>query len=354
MLEWISRAVDKQRGIPFRRAIGKVFRPLSKHLTIPFLSLLVGLCLLAENLPAQDHEDEIVANLSGGRVIIHVASDLVIFAAIDQPIEANPAPPRVMNLDSRHIGVLLGASEWQSPADPKPLRVDRNLPHIGVRDPRYQADPSGAEPDLETMGIALLEKLRPLAAQLHHKLDFPSDEPLLEVVIIGFAPGNYGPEVWTAEFRIDQEQIASKQDYWQTRVLRPRFTQLYPPEGKHSPRTLVEVRYPAEAPGVPLAGLIQQNDPRVARLRSSDSRFSKVVENIEKGQAQKASAADSTDFLRAVVPLIAGNARFVIGTMEEQRGFHWIVEPDEPIEKVKEDKNQPPDAPTLRGRPGPP
>ena len=329
------------------------FHLLLKLVPIHSLLLLIALSLTPQELLAQGHEDEIVANLSGGRVIIHVANDIIIFAAIDQPIEANPAPPRVMNLDSTHVGVLLGASEWQSPADPKPFRIDRNMTHIGARDPRYQDDPTGAEPDLETMGVALLEKLRPLAAQLHHKLNFPSEEPVLEVVIIGFAPNNYGPEVWTAEFRIDQQQIASKEDYWQTRVLRPRFTQLYPPEGKHSPRTLVEVRYPADAPGVPLAGLLQQNDPSIARLRSSDPRFSKVVDNIEKGQAQKASAADSTDFLRAVVPIIAGNARFVIGTMEEQRGFHWVVEPDEPIEKVKEDKNRPADAPTLRGRPGP-
>jgi len=40
--------------------------------------------------------------------------------------------------------------------------------------------------------------------------------------------------------------------------------------------------------------------------------------------------------------------------MEEQHGFDWIVPPDEPIEKAKkEDKNRPPEAPTLRRRPNP-
>jgi hypothetical protein len=37
-----------------------------------------------------------------------------------------------------------------------------------------------------------------------------------------------------------------------------------------------------------------------------------------------------------------------MGTMEEQRGFDWVVPPDEPIEKAVEDKNRPPEAPTLR------
>jgi len=46
--------------------------------------------------------------------------------------------------------------------------------------------------------------------------------------------------------------------------------------------------------------------------------------------------------------LIAGNATFVLGTMDEHRGFEWMVPPEEPVEKVQEDKNRPPDAPTLR------
>jgi hypothetical protein len=52
--------------------------------------------------------------------------------------------------------------------------------------------------------------------------------------------------------------------------------------------------------------------------------------------------------MRAVLPLIAGNARYVMGTIDERRGFDWVVPPDEPIEKAQEDKNRPPDAPTLR------
>jgi hypothetical protein len=318
------------------------------------LILSVALALVVGGTSAQerDREDEIVASLAGGRVIVHAARDVILFAAIDHPVEDRSVPPRVMELDSTHVGVLLGASEWQSPADPKPVRLDRDLPRISAKDPRYEGYAGEAEPDLETIGAGFLEKLRPVVSRLRHKLDFPADVPLFEVVVIGYAPNDYGPEVWTIEYRIEQEEIATRGDFWQTRVLRPRFTQLYPPE-KHASHTLVETRYPADLKGATLLDLIQGNDPGIARLGSSDAKLAKVLESIQKGQAQKAVAIDSSDFLRAAIPLIAGNARFVIGKMEDQRGFAWIVAPDEPIEKVKEDKNRPPEAPSLRRRPKP-
>ena len=313
----------------------------------------------------QQREDEIVASLAGGRVIAQVAKDnVIIFAAINQPVEASSVPPRLLQLDATHVGVLLGASEWQIPSAPNPVRLDRDYQSIvRGRDQHFQEYPDQAEPDLETIGIAFLEKLRPLVAQLHHKLDFRPDDALFELIILGFAP-DYGPEVWQVEYRIEQEQVAARGEYWQTRILRPRFTQLYPPEGKHSPRTLVETSYSAEANDKvgdkahyknnepSLIALIQTNDPRIAKLRSSDPRFAKVLDAIDRGQAQKASPTDSADFLRAALPLIAGNAKCFLGTMEEQRGFDWIVPPDEPVEKT-DDKTRPPEAPSLRRKPTP-
>ena len=305
---------------------------------------------------AQDRqrEDEIVANLAGGRVIVHVARESIIFAAIDEPIEANSIPPRVMDLDSGHIGVLFGASEWQLPADPKSVRLDKSFPRVGGRDPRYETNPDEVEPDLETIGVAFLERLRPLVAQLHHRIDFKPEEPLFELVVIGYAPNSYGAEVWVVEYRIQQEEVATRGDYWQTRILRPRFTQLYPPE-KHAPRTLVETRYPDSLMGSTLLDLIQGNDPRFAQLRAGEPRFAKVMEEVSRGQAQKAAPLDAADFLRAALPLIAGKARFLLGTMNE-RGVDWIVPPEEPVEKAKEekeDKDRPPGAPTLRRKPNP-
>ena len=162
---------------------------------------------------------------------------------------------------------------------------------------------------------------------------------------------DYGPEVWTLEYRIQQEEIATRGDYWQTRLLRPRYTQLYPPE-KKAPKKLVEVRYPDTVQGPTLQQLIEGNDPDIDKLSQRDPKYLKVEESIERGQANKSVPEDATDFLRAVLPLISEKARFILGTMTEG-GFDWVVPPDEPVEKAKQDKNQPPDAPTLHRKPNP-
>jgi hypothetical protein len=319
---------------------------------ICFLALAFGLACSRAVAQSQESEGEIVANLAGGRAIVHVAKDdVIVFGVIDHPVESGSVPPRVMQLDGTHIGVLLGASEWRQPADPKPIRLDKDYQRIGPRDARALRDPMEAEPDLETIGVSFLETLRPLTSQLHHKIEVGGDEALFEIVVIGFAPNHYGPEVWTVEYRVQQEQVGVRAEYWQTRILRPRFTQIYPPE-KHAPRTIVEARYPAGVKGPTVMEMIQGNDPRVAQLRSGDQRFGKVLEAIDRGQAQKAVSVDAADFMRALLPLIAGKATFMLGKMDDEHGLDWVVPPEEPVDKTKkEDKDRPPEAPTLRKRP---
>lgn len=309
----------------------------------------MALCLVSAP-PAPAQEDEIVANIAGGRAIIQVANDAILFAAIDHPLESKSVPPRVASIDNRHVGIFFGASEWQVPAEPRPIRLDRDIQHFAPPDNRY-ARPGEAEQDLEQVGLYFLEKLRPLVSQLHHKIDLKPDEPLLSLVLIGYAPQAYGPEVWVLDYRVEQESIGTREDFWQTHVLRPSFTQLYPPE-KHAAKTLMEVRFPNSLPDVPLLGLIQQNDPRIAALRS-DGHIAKVLQQIERGEAQKADSAFSADFLRAAVPITAGDAKFILAKMGETGGFEWIVPPSEPVEKQQEDKNRPPDAPTLNRKPRP-
>lgn len=330
--------------------------PISRFRRAAEISLLVLAIAILCGCPraaaqTQDAENEIIANIAGGRVIVHVTKDdVMVFAAVNQPVEAGSVPPRVMQLDATHIGILLGASEWRVPADPKPIRLDLDNQRVGASDTRHRApDPTGAEPDLETIGVEFLERLRPLTSQLHHKIEVASDEPVFEIVVIGFAPNRYGPEVWTVEYRVQQEQVGIRAEYWQTRILRPRFTQLYPPE-KHAPRTIVEERYPTNAKEPTVMQLIQGNDPRIAQLRSGEPRFAKVLEMVDRGQAQKAVSLDSADFMRALLPLLAGKSTFVLGTMDEQRGLDWIVPPEEPVEKTKDDKDRPPEAPSLRKR----
>jgi hypothetical protein len=318
----------------------------------PFV-LLAALTFAAWHVSAQ--EDEIVANLAGGRVIIHVGSDGIVFAAIDHPLEAKSVPPRVAAIGSSHVGIFFGASEWQVPAQPRPIRLDRDISEIRPGNTRDTYRPAGSgEADLELVGTGFLEKLRPLVSQLHHKIELKPDEPLVEIVLIGYGPQVYGPEVWLIDYRAEQEQVGASSDFWQTHILRPSFDQLYPPE-KHQAKTLVEVRFPKTLQEIPLTGLIQQNDPQIARLRSSEAKFNKVAEYIEKGQANKVAMEDAGDFLRAALPLIAGSAHFVEGEVGESGGFQWIVPPEEPREKAQrgEDKDRPADAPTLMRKPNP-
>jgi hypothetical protein len=318
--------------------------------------LLAVLTSCVQTATAQDQDDEIVATLAGGRVIVHSTHENVIFIAINEPTEeAGAVAPRVVSLDSHHIAVMFGASEWRMLADPNPIRLDKQLTRITNPDPNYASSYNAdAELDLETIGVAFLEKLTPLAARLHHKLDFPADQPLFELVVIGFGPRDYGPEVWTMQYRMTQEMITSRGDFWQTKVLRPRFEQIYPPE-KKEPKKLVETCYPGACKGPTLQQLIEGNEPSLAKLSGSDPKWAKAVDFISKGQAQKAVTPDTAAFLRAAIPLIYANRQFVMGTFEEQHGFDWIVPPEEPVERAKqEDKNRPPEAPTLRRRVDPP
>jgi hypothetical protein len=313
------------------------------------LFIVAGLTLFASCSPAQT--DEIVANLAGGRVIVNVARDAIVFGVINHPIETTSVPPRAAQVDPSHIGIFFGASEWQVPAQPRPIRLDYDLQYVRPNTQGYRP-PGSAESDLEQIGIGLLEKLRPLVSQLHHKIDLKPDEPLFSVVLIGYAQ-NYGPEVWVIDYRAEQEPLGPK-DFWQTHIQRPRFTQLYPPE-KHEAKTLVEVRVPTDLPDVPLLGLIQQSDPRINRLRSADSRFAKLLDEIQRGQAQKAVSQDSADFFRAALPLIAGDAHFFEGLIREDGVFEWMVPPEEPFgrEQRAQEKDRPADAPTLQHKPVP-
>lgn len=311
-----------------------------------FLTIQLG-CALAAS--AQGREDEIVANIASGRVIVHVTKDGIAFATVEQPFEADSIPPRIVSIDARHVGVLLGAAEWVLPGrGGKPVRLERAVPRLDTGAALKQQQSSDVAPDLEMIGVGFLESLRPLAEQLHHRIELRADEPLLELVVIGYGPESYGPEVWLYEYNLEQEALRG--DYLQTRVLRPRTTQLYPP-GKHEPKALVEVHYPPEAKGPTLQVMVQRYDPEVARIAGSDPRYTKIVDAIQAGKANAVKFPDAADFLHALVVATAGTARFAIGKYEEMHGVDWIVPPPEPIERTREDKNRPAEAPSLIRKP---
>lgn len=294
-------------------------------------------------------QDEIVANLAAGRVVIDVAKGGIVVGAIEQHVEANSRPPIVFPINDRRVGVLLGAAEWVLPSSAsKPVRMDQAISRLSREAAPHKEAATDQASDIEAIGVAFLEKLRTMAEQLHHKIDLSSDSPLVELLLIDYQR-DYGPEVWLLQYRIKQERLRG--DFWQTKTLRPSYTQLYPPE-KHQPRTLVEVRYPPEGHVPTVLELLQQNDPRLASARRAAPKSLKVIDNITNGKSSASPVEDAATFLHDILDPIAGSDnRIVLGVLREERGWEWIVAPPEPLEKAAEDKSRPPEAPSLRRKP---
>jgi len=288
----------------------------------------------------------VVANLAAGRAVICVASNGIVIGAVEHRIESGSRPPLVVPIGERRVAILLGAVEWISPASGQPpVRLDHELPALAraAARPRQARDPYPAANDIESIGVAFLEQVRAAASQLHHKLDLQPNEPLVELLLVDYVK-DYGPEVWLLRYRVEQE--AFRGDYWRTRVLRPSYTQFYPPE-KGQPHTLIEVRYPDESAPT-LLDLLNQNDSRLALLRDADPRIARVLDHLARGESHKAHATDVAEFLRAALGIIGGtDVKQILGALDEQRGFDWVIAPPELPEKAQ-GKPREPSAPTLR------
>jgi len=298
------------------------------------LVFCVSLWFLPSSLRAQENEQEVVANLAAGRVVLYVARDAIVIGAVEQHVEPDSRPPLVLPLGERRLGILLGAVEWVWPASGRPLvRLDRDLPALLSEATRPQPKPEMAQAsDIEVIGVTFLESLRAVTSQLHHKLDLHPDEPVAELLVVGYEPG-YGPEVWLLAYRLAQEVLRG--EYWRTRVLRPSYTQLYPPE-KGQPRTLVEVRYPPDDTGPTLA----------------DQQMARATERLDRGESHKAAPDDAIAFIRAALPAIASTeAKLIVGALYQERGLQWVLAPPEPVQKAGEGKPREPGAPTLRKKP---
>ena len=327
------------------------------------LSVLICLHLwvLPSSAWAQEKTDqEVAVNLAEGRVVICAARDAVILAALDARTEAGSRPPAIAILSATRIGVLLGAVEWVQPdSKDKPIRLDGEFRSLAAAalNTSGRPDYSNAASDIESLGVAVLERLRELAGMLHHKINLAEDEPLVRIVLAGYVH-DYGPEAWTIDYRIRQDALGN--DFWRTRVLRPTYNQLYPPE-KGKPKTLMEVRYPPEnrATGAPeLLDLLQQNDPRLATIRASNAILAKSVSAVVEGQSQKSEAASDINFLKAALPAVTPpETKLVMAQVDFDRGFQWILQPPEaaappPPETPQEAKPEEQERPTLRRKPG--
>ncbi len=324
----------------------------------PYLPVYLVFCVFLCGylfLPTKASAQEVVVNLAEGRVVICAAMDGIIVATVEARSELGSRQPVVVPLSSLHAGVLLGAVEWVRPeSTDKPVRLDNELSHLAGAAPSTagRADDSEGASDIEAIGVALLERIRQLAGQLYSKINISEDEPLIRLVLAGYVP-KYGPEVWSIDYRIRQDALGS--DMWRTRVLRPSYTQLYPPE-KGQPHTLVEVRYPPanHATAAPeLLDLLRQNDPRLAPMRAANQILAKSVAFVVDGQSQKSLAAPDADFLRAALPAITlPETRLTMGLIDFDKGFRYLIGPAEPPPPAPADEKREPDAPTLRRKNG--
>ena len=297
-------------------------------------------------------DQEVAVNLAEGRVVICVAKDGMIVSAMNTSGEVGSLAPGIAVLSTQRAGVMLGGVEWVQPdSKDKPARLDNEFPGLvaGAVSSSRRPNDLDAASDIETIGVAVLERLRALAATLRHKINLGEDEPLVRVVLAGYVR-DYGPEVWTLDYRIRQDALGN--DLWRTRVLRPSYNQLYPPE-KGQPKTLIEIRYPPEnrATGSPeLLDLLRQNDPRLAKIRSANVNVSKSVELVSAGQSQKSDAASDTEFLKAAIPAVnPGDAKLAMALVDYDRGFQWILAPPEAhgpaASRAQGDSNKTPEEP---------
>ncbi|MGC1830035.1 MAG: hypothetical protein WA663_06455 [Candidatus Acidiferrales bacterium] len=296
--------------------------------------------------------EEIVANLAAGRVVIAVVKGAILVGTVENPIEAETHVPAPVPLGSERLGVILGAVEWSSPSSGQELaRLDKELPHLRSHlvlpstTPSLQQTSSGSEAkDLEAIGEGLLERLDEVAQGLHAKVDWPANEPVAELIVADYLP-DYGPEIWQLTYRM--EQMPQEHDYWNTRIERPAYLQLWPPE-KGEPRTLVEFDYPPEDAPPSLLELLQRKDPILEKISAADPKMAEVADHFVHGESNKVSAEDATLFLRLALDAIAPRgARETIAVVGEESGFQWILPPPPEPSQPAGKKERPAGAPSL-------
>jgi hypothetical protein len=327
-------------------------RASTPSFAIVFATILAGALLFAparpraqSRVPLQNSGQEFVANLATGRVVICVSRDAMLVGAISEKSEPGSHPPLFVPMVGGHVAVMFGAVEWVALNSGKPpVRLDRELAAVsGVATHTVaNIDPNEAG-DLEGVGMAFLDRLRPVTGQLHHEIGLKPDEPIIQIVIAGYQK-DYGPEVWVLSYKLQQRQL--RDDYWDTLAQRPSYVQLYPPE-KGSPRTLIEFRYPPEIKGPTLQELLGGNDERLRAVRTSDPKAGQAAQLILDGAAQKSNSDGATTFLRgAMTATAATGADLTLAILHEGDRFEWIIPPTDVPEKPDEKRDS--SAPTLR------
>jgi hypothetical protein len=348
---WYRRSMEDRRGSSLHRQ--SQFRTLVS-LAAMFFALSAVLLFLTLNATSQQRQDtpgdEIVANLSAGRVIIAVVKDAILIATIENPVEPQTRLPTPVDLGSRRTGVFLGAVEWTSPASHMQIaRLDRELPHlrgqVASAGPHLQqAAPDAEATDIDSIGHGVSERLNQIARNLHGKITLPPNEPVAELILADYVE-SYGPEIWQLSFTL--QQAIQREDYYDTHVPLPQYRQFWPPE-KGQPHTLVEFQYPPKDSTTSLIDRIRKNDPEIEKLCSADAKMREVRDRFVRGESNKILAVDAIQFLRAVLNIIASpNTREAFAAINAETGFNWILKPPVEPPRPSEQKEHPPDAPSL-------
>jgi hypothetical protein len=331
-------------------------------LALAAIALCLGISIFPRCVSAQETfmqpSQEIVVNLAAGRVMIAVVKDAILIGTIENPVEPGARPPTPVELASLRAGIVLGADQWLSPATRQELALfDRELPHMRrsvasatALGPHLQAAAGGGEAtDIESYGQGMLERLNALAGEFHNKLAIGPDEPIAEVIFADYLPG-YGPEVWQFSFTIEQT-LTEHEDYWNTRVKRPLYEQIYPRE-KKQPKTLMEFDYPAIGSSLTVLDLLRQKDPRLQGLISSDAKMAEVADRLLAGESNKVLAVDAIQFFRAAMDAITPkDARQTMAVIRPEAGFQWVLQP--PVEAPPPGQQKPREAgaPSLASPP---
>jgi hypothetical protein len=302
--------------------------------------------------------EEIVANLAAGRVIISVFKDAIVVGTVENPIETASLAPPIVPVSSGRACVLLGAVDWSSPSSHQILaRLHHDMPHIRGYAPGFTEAPHLTEEpnttvahDIEQIGLGLFARLGGITEQIHGQINMKSDEPLTELVVVDYLPA-YGAEVWLITYSIKQDP--QRGDFWQTRLLRPRYSQLWPPE-KGAPRTIVEFDYPADARTIPMRDMMLAHDPNLQRIHDSSGEMGWVADSILHGDIDKRTSDSGLPYMRAALNTLAEGRRMQLAVIRPDTGFAWIVAPPPEPKLPGEEKQRPPDAPTLERPPDAP
>lgn len=309
--------------------------------------------------PQEEYEqhDEVVANLAAGRVILAVFKDAILIASIENHIEPDALAPAIVPLGGRRAAVLLGAISWNSPSPPVEwARLDTELPNLHAHTataitPHMQASVAAGQEakDIEDVGEGLRIRLSNMMKKVHGQLDVPEDQPLVEVVLADYQV-DYGAEVWTLQYGLNQQP--ERGEFWDTKIQRPRYSQLWPPE-KTAPHTVIEIQYPPAGENSPtLLDLLRQKDPRLQAISQGDPQMAAVANAVLSGDTSKLLSAAAVPYFRACFnALTPAKATLAIALIDHEQGFQWLLAPPPPPPPAKNakqpDQERPPGAPSL-------